>query len=233
MVRSRPSAAPFVLLSHWPIPWQSILSEDERHLGKLMCDYCLTFATSGERRSRYLHGFEWLYLHCHCARPKSLQCRSAGVFFQRLLKDCVLGTGFDRRFWFYRQELSKLSTVYLSYAGSVHINEVHLIYLTGVMRIDSVNYIKNVNWGEHLWVESDDTVYLVLICRSCSPLSEIRVNCCLRFTRKRLKRMVALLPDECKQALGLYKARDRHLERLARFGQPVLCDRYNASVSVI
>lgn len=232
MVRGRPTSTHFAMHGHWPLPWRVLIPPDERHLMALMTAYCTTFATTARRRSRYVHGYEWFYVHCHCDRPHSLQCRSAGVYFQRLLKECVLGTAFDRRFWYYRAEMTKLSTSLLSYAGSVYLRGVHLIYLTGAYRIHLREYVRQVNWGEHLWIEAADGTYLVLVCRSCGPLSEVRVNCCLRRLRRRFVTLLSLLPREARERAGGYRRRDWHLIRLCRFGTPVPRDEWESSVTL-
>ena len=230
MVRGRPPAAHFSLHPSWPIPWKEVLAPEDRHLANLMCQYCVGFARICARRSRYIHGYEWWFLHCHCDKPRSLQCRSSSVLFQNLLKHCVQGTSFDKKFWFYRRELSKLSSLFLYYVGSVHVNGVHLIYFSGCMRINSRPFIRAMNWGEALWYESSDTQFLILICRSCNPLDEIRINCCLRRSRARMIEFLRLLPDYCKNNVGLYTKCDRYLEKLARTEEPVLCTRFKAAV---
>lgn len=229
-VRSAPEAAGFATMIHWPIPWKVIMPPEDAHLTSCLCDYCLSFVIPGKRRSYYVHGEEWLYIHCHCPKPRSLQCRSAAVYFQGLVKQCVHGAQFDRVYWYFRRELSKLSSVFLAYVGSVYVNNIHLIYFNSTFMIEEGSYIRCTPWGECVWVKGNSCMYLILICRSCNPLTEMSVNCCLKRCKQKIRYMLNLAPKRVKKHLGLARLRDRFLERLARFREPVLFDRYDLSM---
>ncbi|ART33381.1 E4-1 [Deer mastadenovirus B] len=215
---------------HWPIPWKALLPAEDSHLIPFLRDYCISFVIPGKRRSYYIHGDEWLYIHCHCTKPKSLQCKSAGVYFQNLVKRCVHGAQFDKVYWFFRRELSKLSSVFLNYVGSVYVNNVHLIYFNSSFMIQNGSYVRCTPWGEYVWVKGNSCMYVILICRSCNPLCEMTVNCCLRRCKRKMQYMLNLAPKSVRKHLGMARMRDRFLERLARLREPILFDRFDLSL---
>ncbi|TKX88038.1 hypothetical protein C5L27_13710, partial [Staphylococcus argenteus] len=64
---------------------------------------CLCCATIDVEITQLLHGYERWLIHCHCQRPGSLQCMSAGMLLGRWFKMAVYGTLINKRCFWYRE----------------------------------------------------------------------------------------------------------------------------------
>lgn len=143
------------------------------------------------------------------------------MIFRGVLKDYIHGALYDRRFAYYRRELSKLSTVYLYYLGSVLVNNVHLIYFTSSMYNYAKVFVTSMHWGEGIIIDCGEAFFMVVVCRSCCPVDEVRVNCCLKRMRKHMITFLHVLPSRCRSFVGVFSGRDMMLARLARTEEPV------------
>lgn len=180
----------FAIYQELPLPWKQIFEEIPWALQ--FFDYCKSPLTLSHTRSNYLHGFERWRLHCHCRKSFSLQCLSAAVLASRVCRNFLHGTGFDKKYSFYRNFCNKDLCPAAMYVGSVYMMKKHYIYLRLKKDGDFLSVIQSVYFGEHFHVCAKNN-YIVVVCRSCYPLTGDAVVVCARRTRRLLKLILGVL----------------------------------------
>ncbi|UDF05980.1 ORF3 [reindeer adenovirus 1] len=216
-----PSGAYFEHFGYFPIPLKCLLSDVDRRVLRLPCDCCIFgrcdvgYFISGNAT--------WRVYCCGQQAGQSLQglCRSSVLL--EIFKMCVEGTGFDSLFPFYRKELSKLSTRYLYYVGSVYVNRVHLLYFTNYIGVNN-SFVKSVSsfaWGDVYIGSGLDDKCVIIPCYDCAELGEAAVSRCLQKVKEMMMCYLSCLPSDYHYRCGLFRERDKLIQRVAA-GEPVL-----------
>ena len=217
-----PSAAFFEFFGLLPIPLKAIVSASDWRWLALSCD-CGLFAVC--YKMCFVTGrMPWtVYMCARHERVHSLLFLARRVVLRNIFEQCVRGTRFDTRFRFYRQELSKLSTRYLYYVGSVFVNGVHLVYYTNYVGVrgDRLRLLQDLHNDDVYVCQGLDDCCVILVCRECASLSEEAVSACLNRQRWLMQRYLSALPGYCRYSCGEFRSRDKLLETVAS-GEPVL-----------
>ncbi|ART33383.1 E4-3 [Deer mastadenovirus B] len=218
---SKSTAAYFEHFGYFPIPLKPILSPLDRRLLRLPCDCCIF----GRCDTGYFisGNATWRVYCCGEQAGQTLQglCRSS--IFLELFKMCIAGTAFDAAFPFYRRELSKLSTRYLYYVGSVYVNNVHLLYFTNYIGVNNI-FLKSLIsfvWGDIYLGNGLDDKCVIIPCYACAELGEAAVSRCLLKVKEMMMWYLTCLPNDYHYRCGLFQQRDKLIQRVAA-GEPVL-----------
>ncbi|ADZ39826.1 E4 orf6 [Simian adenovirus 48] len=189
-VRGMVGCVGFAVFMEWPVPWDMILTSYEWHLLKHYLNVCISCATIDLRRSSVIHGNEVWTLHCHCNRPGSLQCMAGGIMLATWFNRVVYGAAINQRCIWYREVVNYQMPKEVLYVGSVYMRGRHLIYLN--IRYDVhaqiVKQFVSMGWCQHAYGIMNNLV--VLCCISCASLSEMRMRCCAKRTRRLMRRAV-------------------------------------------
>lgn len=219
--QNMPSAAYFERFGFFPIPLKPILSPLDQRILRLSCDCCMF----GRCDSGYFisGNATWRVYCCGEHVGQSLQGLCRATILLELFKMCVAGTAFDTMFPFFRRELSKLSTRYLYYVGSVYVNKVHLLYFTNYVGVNNIflDSLTTFAWGDVYIGNGLDDKCVIIPCYDCADLGEVAVGRCLHKVKEMIMWYLTCLPSNFYYRCGLLEHKDKLIQRVAA-GEPVL-----------
>nr|APD78446.1 34K [Simian adenovirus 13] len=231
VVRSLPCCAALAVLLEWPVPWDMILTNYEMNILKNFMKVCDCCASIDLRRSEVLHGYELWTLHCHCEKPGSLQCKAGGVLLAKWFYMLVYGALINQRFLWYREIVNFKMPKEVYYVGSSYVRGRHLIWLKVKHDIHAAAALEKISFGWGRFTYGHINNMIILCCTYCWDLSEIRVKCCARRTRRILLRTVKVILEEFKAPLCCSKTevrRQRWLRKLMVYGCAIPYKVYDA-----
>ncbi|UNB10548.1 E4 ORF5 [Human adenovirus 61] len=229
-VRGIPSCVGFTVLQEWPIPWDMILTNYEMFILKKYMSVCLCCATIDVEITQLLHGYERWLIHCHCQRPGSLQCMSAGMLLGRWFKMAVYGTLINKRCFWYREVVNRFMPKEIMYVGSTFVRGRHLIYVKIMYDGHAWLALEKISFGWSTFNYGILNNMLVLCCDYCKDLSEIRMRCCARRTRLLMLKVVKVIAENTVRPLKhswCEGHRQRLLKGLIMHHQAILFGDYN------
>ncbi|AEW91351.1 ORF3 [Bovine adenovirus 3] len=219
--QNEPSAAYFEHFGFFPIPLKPLMNSLDERLLRLPCDCCIF----GRCDSEYFISGDatWRVYCCSKQADQSLQGLCRAAILMDLFKMCVAGTAFDNMFPFFRRELSKLSTRYIYYVGSVYVNKVHLLYFTNYVGASNqlLKSLPTFAWGNVYMGSGLDDKCIIIPCYDCADLSEVSVSRCLLRVKEMIMCYLTCLPSDHRYQCGLFEHRDKLIQRVAT-GEPVL-----------
>lgn len=183
-VRGNVGCSGFAVFMEWPVPWHMVLTSYEWHLMKTYMKVCISCATIDLRRSSVIHGNEVWTLHCHCSKPDSMQCKAGGILLATWFHRVVYGAALNMRCLWYREVVNYRMPKEVMFVGSVYIRGRHLIYINVRYDVHAQLVKEMVSWGwcQHAYGIMNNM--LVLCCTYCADLSERRMRCCAKRTRR-------------------------------------------------
>ena len=232
-VRGLPCAAGFTLLQEFPVPWDMILTPEEIKILKRCMSVCLCPATLDLVRAQMVSGYERWILHCHCSSPGSLQCRAGGtllaVWFRRVIYGCM----FNQRFPWYRQIVNRNMPKEIMYMGSVFMRGRHLIYCRIWYDGHVGSIIPNMSFGWSALNYGLLNNMVIMCCTYCENMSEIRMRCCARRTRRLMLKAVGIIVRETCDPDPICSSRteprrQRLLRALMERHRPILFSEYES-----
>lgn len=224
MISANASQIYFEAQGMLPVPWYLMLTDYERHIMKLFdlgCTACLELTFP---RPTFICGLSCWQLHCHCKNPGSLFCIAGAAWITKFVTEYLRGCSYNGYFPHYRASVNRGLPCYVHYVGSVYYKTLHFIYLEFASTWDVELCMDKLSFGNGMIVYGPKT-YLIIVCKSCSPLSEIVASCCMRRTRKLLTRclnvMRSFMGHRFCGANVREQIRNRHFERYWRYGLPI------------
>lgn len=205
-VRGMAGCVGFTVFMEWPVPWDMILTSYEWHMMKTFMNVCVSCATIDLRRSSVIHGNEVWTIHCHCSRPGSLQCKAGGILLATWFHRVVYGASINQRCIWYREVVNYGMPKEVMYVGSVVCRGRHLIYLNVRYDVHAEIARAMVSWGwcQHAYGVMNNLI--VLCCIYCADLSEIRLRCCAKRTRRLMRRAVRAIMSRSHRRLRVSRA---------------------------
>ncbi|BBE38385.1 35kDa protein [Human adenovirus 4a] len=225
-VRGLPCSAGFTALQEFPVPWDMVLTPKELRVLKTCMSVCLCCANIDLFSSQLIHGRERWVIHCHCQDPGSLRCMAGGavlaIWFRRIIQGCM----FNQRVMWYREVVNLHMPKEIMYMGSVFWRGRHLIYIRIWYdgHVGSIVPQMSFGWSTLNYGLLNNVV--VLCCTYCFDLSEIRIRCCARRTRRLMLRAIGIMrresqdPDPLSSSLT-ERRRQRLLRGLMRHNRPI------------
>lgn len=228
-VRGIPSSVCFTVLQELPVPWDMILTSYEMFILKKYMSVCICCATIDVERTQLLHGYERWFIHCHCNRPGSLQCKAAGSLLAWWFKMVVYGSLINKRYFWYREVVNRFMPKEVLYMGSIFVRGRHLIYIK-IMYDGHVGLVlERMSFGWSAFSYGFLNNMLVLCCSYCKDLSEIRMRCCARRTRLLMIKAVQIITKGTSRSLKHSRVeiqRQRLLKGIVMHHRPVLFEEY-------
>lgn len=204
------------------IPWDMIFDDYSQHLLWVFEIGCISPAIL-YRKTNFLAGVEMYAVHCHCSKPGSLECMAQAALIRMILRKFIKCADYDCTFLQYRLVVNYNLPAIAWYHASCFFDGLHLIYLK-VKKLSHCKYIvRKVNLGLFA-VVTCNTNSIILVCKSCKSRQEIMVKCCMRRTRKILKKCVKVVEDKLGKQLQpskKEKARQRMIKQFFRYNIPI------------
>lgn len=184
-VRSVPGLVNFIIDFELPIPIVKLFPAHEKWILNFL-NYCSAPLNIVNPKRQFVCGQERWAVHCHCAKPFSLQCLSGAVIIQRVLKNYIRGAGFNAKYLMYREICNYNCSDSLAYVGSVMYRGIHFIHLK--IRHDDM-YItvrRMVDFGNHVGICSIFGNYVIIECKKCTAMNYDNVQQCAYRTRRKI-----------------------------------------------
>lgn len=216
-VKSFPSFAPFYCAPDLPVPWHWLLDYNMRRMfEKFFCASCLYFGQLNGHMSQAL-------LPVHADRgEESLQFRASLVVLKDALQHFVNGSGFNKKYIWYREVVNNGLTDSLKYMGSVWVKGLHVMYV----KMDSLSLFhlfSCLDFGDDMYaVRGPANCYLVMRCRTCCMLSESQVMICAERVNRVLNKLTLFA---MKRKMVMRRGREireaRQVYRQLRYGDDI------------
>lgn len=194
-VRSIPACISFTVLQEWPMWWDMILTDWEKHVVKMYMRVCVCCATIDVEFKQALRGFERWFIHCHCKKPGSLQCKAGGVVLANWFKMLIYGSLFNLRFPWYRQIVNFSMPKEVLFVGSVFVRGRHFVYIRLLYDGHAAAVLERVSFGWSCFSYGILNNLVILACTYCKNLDELSVRCCARRTRRLMVKAVKVLSN--------------------------------------
>ncbi|AGT75958.1 E4 control protein 34 kDa [Human mastadenovirus C] len=231
-VRGLPCSVGFTLIQEWVVPWDMVLTREELIILRKCMHVCLCCANIDIMTSVMIHGYESWALHCHCSSPGSLQCIAGGQVLASWFRMVVDGAMFNQRFIWYREVVNYNMPKEVMFMSSVFMRGRHLIYLRLWYDGHVGSVVPAMSFGYsalHCGILNN---IVVLCCSYCADLSEIRVRCCARRTRRLMLRAVRIIAEETTAMLyscRTERRRQQFIRALLQHHRPILMHDYDST----
>lgn len=223
-VRSVPGLVNFIVDCELPIPIRKLFPDHEKWILNFL-DYCPAPLNLTNPQRKFVCGQERWSVHCHCAKPFSLQCIAGAVIVQRAIQIYIRGAGFNAKYLLYREICNYNCSDCLAYIGSIMYRGTHFIYIKIKFDDMYVTLRKMVAFGNHVSICSIFGNYIILECKRCKILSTMNVQHCAYRSRKKLVNCYKAIHSTKRWKLISSQSRERFrqscFKKFCRFKLPI------------